>query len=84
VSVAKNTPPLSDPDVERSLALEMLLDAWDTALDEGISADVLATTAIFAALTDMIDLHGEEIAAQMAESLPARIRAGEFTLSNRN
>jgi hypothetical protein len=62
----------------------MLLDAWDTALDEGVSADILATTAIFAALTDMIDLHGEEIAAQMAEGLPARIRAGEFTLSNRN
>ncbi len=69
---------------QRTLALEMLLDAWDTALEKGVMPDILANTAIFAALTDMIDFHGEEMTAQMAESLPARIRAGEFTLSRRN
>ena len=69
---------------QRTLALEMLLDAWDAALEEGVTPDILANTAIFAALTDMIDFHGEEMTAQMAESLPARIRAGEFTLSRRN
>lgn len=80
----KDPLPQADPGDERSLALELLLDAWDSALDEGVNADVLATTAIFAALTDMIDLHGEEMAVQMIETLPARIRAGEFTLTTRN
>ena len=69
---------------QRTLALEILLDAWDAALEQGVTPDILTNTAIFAALTDMIDFHGEEMTAQMAESLPARIRAGEFTLSRRN
>ena len=63
-------------------ALDMFLDVWEAALEEGIEADILASTAIFAALTDMIENHGEEITAQMAEGLPTRIRAGEFTLTD--
>ncbi len=73
-------PDLQDTDDQKRLALEHLLDAWDTSLEQGVQPEILATTAIFAALTDMVDLHGEEFVAQMAESLPARIRSGEFTL----
>lgn len=64
----------------RQQALEMLLDAWEDALAKGIDADLLASTAIFAALTDMVENHGEEATARIAERLPARIRSGEFTL----
>ncbi|TNE36701.1 MAG: hypothetical protein EP347_10360 [Alphaproteobacteria bacterium] len=68
---------------QRAAALDILLDAWDAALEKEISGDALARMAIFAALTDMIDQHGEEMALELVESLPARIKAGEFTLSSK-
>ena len=64
----------------RLYALDLILDAWEAALAEGVNADLLASTAIFAALTDMVENHGEEVTAQMAEGLAARVRDGEFTL----
>ena len=67
-------------DEQKALALDRILDAWDDALGEGCEPDQIATAAIFAALTDMIDAYGEELVAEMAESLPARIRRGEFSM----
>ena len=71
---------LSESD-QRRLALENILDAWDESLGEGVSSDVLATTAIFAALSDMVEAYGEEAVAEMAESLADRVRSGEFSLN---
>jgi len=76
----EDKPPKPTTDDKRHQALEMFLDAWEEALGQGIDADLLASTAIFAALTDMVENHGEEATAQSAEALPARIRSGEFTL----
>ncbi len=72
--------PLSDAE-QKQLALDLLLDAWETALARGVGAEVLASTAIFAALADMVDLHGEEAVAQFCAGLPARLRNGEFSLN---
>ncbi len=72
--------PLSD-DAQKKRALDLLLDAWDTALTEGVDPNLLATTAIFTALTDMVELHGADATAKMVDTLPERIRQGEFTLS---
>ncbi len=66
---------------QRRMALQNILDAWDEALAEGVSADILATTAIFAALSDMVEAYGEEAVAEMAAGLPDRVRQGEFTLN---
>lgn len=66
----------------KSRALEILLDAWDQALEEGIDPENIASAAIFAALTDLIENHGEEFVAQMVEGLPGRVRAGDFTLTD--
>jgi len=65
---------------QKAIALDRLLDAWDDLLDDGCEPDQIATAAIFAALTDMVDAYGEEPVAEMAESLPARIRRGEFSM----
>ena len=65
---------------QKRTALQYLLEAWDQALSEGVEPDLVATSAIFTALSDMVDIYGEEPVAQMAEGLPMRIRAGEFTL----
>lgn len=66
---------------QRRVALQNILDAWDEALAEGVDADILATTAIFAALSDMVEAYGEEAVAEMANGLPDRVRQGEFTLN---
>jgi hypothetical protein len=74
------TRPELSPAEEKSLALKAMLAAWEDALKAGVSAEALASTAIFAALTDMVDAHGAEAVATFCETLPARVRAGEFTL----
>lgn len=61
-------------------ALRYILDAWEEAIYDGLDPDCIATAAIFAALSDMIGSYGEEPVARMAERLPERIRAGEFTV----
>ncbi|MCE9649914.1 MAG: hypothetical protein K8R18_09860 [Parvibaculum sp.] len=66
---------------QRRMALQNILDAWDEALSDGVSADILATTAIFAALSDMVEAYGEEPVAEMAAGLADRVRQGEFTLN---
>ena len=72
---------LPDEGEQRRMALQNILDAWDEALTEGVSADILATTAIFAALSDMVEAYGEDAVAQMADGLSERVRQGEFTLN---
>ncbi len=69
-------------ETQKARALELILETWDRALAEGIEPDLLASSAIFAALTDMVDLHGEEPVAQMCKGLPDRILAREFTLKD--
>jgi hypothetical protein len=72
--------PLSEEE-QRRMALQNILDAWDDSLGEGVDADILATTAIFAALSDMVEAYGEEAVAEMANGLADRVRQGEFTLN---
>lgn len=68
-----------DPD-KKARALELVLDAWDQALAEGVDAEVVASVAIYAAMADMVDRFGEEAVADFCATLPERIRNGEFTL----
>lgn len=70
---------LSD-DEQKTLALDLLLTAWDEALRRGVTPEMLASTALFAALADMIDIHGEDAVARFTTELPQRILAGEFSL----
>jgi hypothetical protein len=65
---------------QKRAALAYLTEAWDEAIAEGIQPDILAHAALFAALSDLIDAYGEEAVADLAVSLPDRIRRGEFTL----
>lgn len=72
------TAPLSEP---KYAALRYIMEAWEEAVYDGIDRDCVATAAIFAAMTDLITTYGEEPVARMAERLPERIRAGEFTIN---
>jgi hypothetical protein len=65
---------------KKRVALTYLTEAWDEALAEGVDSEILAHAALFAALSDLISTYGEEAVAGLAERLPERIRACEFTL----
>ncbi len=66
---------------EKQRALNYLLEAWENALEDGLESDMIATAAIFAAISDMVNQYGEDAVAKMTESLAKRIRTGEFTLN---
>jgi hypothetical protein len=65
---------------KKRVALTYLSEAWDEAVAEGVDSEILAHAALFASLSDLITTYGEEAVAGLAERLPERIRAGEFTL----
>ncbi len=64
----------------RQAALRYILEAWEEALHDGIEPEMLANAALFAALTDLIDVYGEDAVAKMTNGLSRRIHYGEFTL----
>ncbi|MEQ9135792.1 MAG: hypothetical protein RLO51_11330 [Thalassobaculum sp.] len=75
-------PPILPEDEQKRIALKVILEAWDEAIAQGSSPEIVASSAIFAALTDMIDIYGESTVADMVQDWPDRIRDGEFTLKD--
>ena len=65
---------------KKRVALSYLIGAWDEAVSDGVDPEILAHAALFAALSDLITTYGEDAVAHLAERLPDRIRAAEFTL----
>jgi len=66
---------------QKHRALRFILDAWEEAVCDGVEPDMLATAAMFAALSDMVTAYGEEPVATMTDRLAERIRMGEFTVN---
>jgi hypothetical protein len=65
---------------QKDRALDLILDAWDMALVRGCAPEQIATSAIFAAFADLIDVYGEDGLAEMAHRQPDRVRRGEFSM----
>lgn len=65
---------------QKKLALGYLHEAWAEARHDGIDGDCLAQACMFAALAEWVTTYGEDAAAKFAETLPARIRNGEFSI----
>ena len=74
-------PESEDLATQKREAYQRLSAVWQDALGAGIEPDVLAHVALFAALKDLVATYGEAAVADFAERLPARIKAGEFSLS---
>jgi hypothetical protein len=66
---------------KKRLALSYLSDAWDEALGEKVDPDILANSALFLALSDLVAAYGEEAVAEFAKALPKRIEAFEFSVA---
>jgi len=65
---------------KKRLALAYLSEAWDSAMAEGVDPEIVAHAALFTALADLVSTYGEQAVADLAESLPERILAFEFSV----
>lgn len=71
--------PLPDHE-QKKMALGYVQEAWNDARIDGVDGDCLAQTCLFAAFAEFVSTYGEEATAGLAESLPNRIRNGEFSV----
>ena len=65
---------------ESMQALRLILAAWDEGEETGVAPEMMAYAALFTALSDLIDMYGEDAVASMARGLEQRVRLGEFTM----
>ena len=66
---------------DRQIALEHLAHAWYCAQDDGVESPAMSHAAIFAALAALVTDYGEDVVADFVNTLPSRIRAGEYSLN---
>ena len=59
-------------------------EAFAEAILAGIEGDSFAHAALTAALRELVATYGEDCVAAFAETLPAKLRAGEFTTGLRH
>jgi hypothetical protein len=79
--------PLSDEDAgaeQHNAALVYVTEAFAEAILAGIESDSFAHAALSAALRELVATYGEDSVASFAESLPARVRGGEFSTGARH
>ena len=76
--------PIDDVAEEKRMALGYVAEAFAEAQLDGLDADCMAQAAIFAAFQELVATYGEEAAAEFAQSLPDRIRAGGFSIAPRH
>ena len=67
----------------RNTALAYMSEAFAEAALDGVDVDACAEAAFSAAFRELIAAYGEDRAIKIAQSLPARVRAGEFSILTR-
>ena len=65
---------------QKQAALSYLNEAWAEARLDGIDDDCMAQACLFAALASLVSTYGEEATGKFAETLPKRLRNGEFSV----
>src|ERR1700731_739572 len=70
--------PLPDHE-QKQAALGYLSEAWAEARHDGVDGDCLAQASLFAAFAELVGTYGEDAVAKFVESLPGRVRNGEFS-----
>jgi hypothetical protein len=63
---------------QRLEALRSHGEAWAACIRQGIDTDILADTALFTALHELIRFNGEKAALELVAQLKHRIECGEF------
>ncbi len=68
---------------QRDLAAKMVLEAMQSAIDKGVSSDVVKLVTLSAAVTNFVSDYGEEATASIIETLPEKVRSGAFSQPGR-
>ena len=68
-----------DTSQSRLLALDYVSEAFAEAVLDGVEAEAFAEAAMAAALRELVAQHGEDRVAEVVETWPERVRAGEFS-----
>ncbi len=63
----------------RVTALDYVSEAFAEAVLDGVEVEALAEAAIATALRELVAAHGEEHVAEVVQTWPERLRAGEFS-----
>lgn len=63
-------------------AVFAILGAWNVALSKGVTMEVMAITAMNAALTDIYAGYGEAPTLQVLEDMIEKVKAGHFSLED--
>lgn len=63
----------------RVAALDYVSEAFAEAVLDGVEVEAFAEAAIATALRELVAAHGEERVAEIVQSIPERLRAGEFS-----
>ncbi|HEX5957293.1 MAG TPA: hypothetical protein VFY92_01375 [Hyphomicrobiaceae bacterium] len=74
---------LADDSDDSLKALNFILNAWEEAAENGISPEIMAYAALYAALTDLVGAFGESAVMKLVKELGPRVEKGEFTVSRR-
>lgn len=82
----KPEPARADEDAAdmRRIAVSYVDEAFATGRHEGLDGDCLAHAALFAAFRDLVSAYGEDATAVFAESLPAKIKSGAYSVCTRH
>ena len=66
---------------DRSVAaLDYVSEAFAEAVLDGVEVEAFAEAAIATAMRELVVAHGEERVAEIVQTWPERLRAGEFSL----
>lgn len=68
----------SDQDQPRR-ATNVIVDAYEKAIAEGIPPETVATAALSTAIGLLVQIHGEDTVAKTLEDIPQKVRDGSFT-----
>jgi len=63
-------------------AVFAILGAWNVGLSKGVPMEVMAITAINAALTDIYAAYGEAPTLQVLEDMVEKVKSGHFALDD--
>ncbi len=72
-----------DENQQRDIAARKVLEAMQSAIDEGASSDVVKLVTLSAAITNFVNDLGEEATANILETLPEKVRNGAFSQPGR-
>jgi hypothetical protein len=78
VSNTIDSHPDPDEDNPKRVAAQLISGAWREAVAKGVANELIASTALSAAVASLVKTHDLEAAARMLERLAEAIRSGKF------